>query len=249
MDASKAKPSSDSKPKAQYTGSQQFMSMLLSLLFFLPSRLTLLAVNFLMGGVAGAIAKTGSAPIERVKILIQNQGAMIASGRLAAPYGGIVDCFQRTYATEGLWSCTSMCRSPLHSLTSIFQSGAATRPMSSGTSPPRRSTSPSEYVLVHARWSAACSLSAGHVPQALAVQEERELGPLVRRQPRLWRSGWCCILGLRLLSRLVRCRMWIAFAHAHPSSVRGRGSPPTRARRALVERASSLALSMSTSRR
>ncbi|KZV97645.1 mitochondrial carrier [Exidia glandulosa HHB12029] len=57
-----------------------------------------------MGGVAGAIAKTGSAPIERVKILIQNQGAMIASGRLSSPYGGIIDCFQRTYATEGLWS-------------------------------------------------------------------------------------------------------------------------------------------------
>jgi len=63
-----------------------------------------------MGGVAGGIAKTGSAPIERVKLLIQNQGAMLKSGRLASPYKGIVDCMTRTYQTEGLWSraCPSL---------------------------------------------------------------------------------------------------------------------------------------------
>lgn len=82
MDASK-----DSKaPKSQYSGTQQFL------------------MNFVMGGVAGGIAKTGSAPIERVKLLIQNQGAMLASGRLSTPYTGIMDCFRRTYATEGLAS-------------------------------------------------------------------------------------------------------------------------------------------------
>lgn len=59
----------------------------------------------MMGGTAAAISKTVAAPIERVKLLIQNQGAMIAAGRLERPYGGIVDCFGRTYAEEGVASC------------------------------------------------------------------------------------------------------------------------------------------------
>lgn len=37
-------------------------------------------------GTAAAIAKTGSAPIERVKLLIQNQGSMLAAGRLEVRY-------------------------------------------------------------------------------------------------------------------------------------------------------------------
>jgi len=60
----------------------------------------------MMGGTAAAISKTMAAPIERVKLLIQNQGAMIASGRLDRPYTGIADCFQRTIAEEGAISCT-----------------------------------------------------------------------------------------------------------------------------------------------
>lgn len=32
--------------------------------------------NFLMGGVSAAISKTAAAPIERVKLLIQNQDEM-----------------------------------------------------------------------------------------------------------------------------------------------------------------------------
>jgi len=58
-----------------------------------------------MGGTAAAISKTAAAPIERVKLLIQNQGAMIAARRLDSPYRGIIDCFRRTYAEEGLASC------------------------------------------------------------------------------------------------------------------------------------------------
>lgn len=54
------------------------------------------------GGTAAAISKTAAAPIERVKLLIQNQGAMLAAGRLDKPYTGIVDCFKRTYADEGM---------------------------------------------------------------------------------------------------------------------------------------------------
>lgn len=59
-------------------------------------------VDFLMGGVSAAVSKTAAAPIERVKLLIQNQDAMIKSGRLDRPYSGIVDCWKRTTADEGL---------------------------------------------------------------------------------------------------------------------------------------------------
>ncbi|KAG8719218.1 ADP/ATP carrier protein [Ceratobasidium sp. 394] len=61
-------------------------------------------VNFMMGGVSAAISKTVTAPIERVKLLVQNQDEMIKTGRLKAPYKGVIDCFQRTYAEEGLRS-------------------------------------------------------------------------------------------------------------------------------------------------
>ncbi|EJT49279.1 ADP,ATP carrier protein 2, precursor (ADP/ATP translocase 2) [Trichosporon asahii var. asahii CBS 2479] len=60
--------------------------------------------DFLMGGVSAAVAKTAAAPIERIKLLVQNQDEMIKQGRLATPYKGIVDCFKRTYAEEGLAS-------------------------------------------------------------------------------------------------------------------------------------------------
>merc|ERR1711959_186162 len=36
--------------------------------------------------------------------MVQNQGEMLKSGRLATPYKGIVDCATRTYADEGLVS-------------------------------------------------------------------------------------------------------------------------------------------------
>ncbi|CAG8637630.1 28510_t:CDS:2, partial [Dentiscutata erythropus] len=61
-------------------------------------------MDFLMGGVSAAISKTAAAPIERVKLLLQNQEAMIKSGRLARPYKGIGDCFVRTVADEGVIS-------------------------------------------------------------------------------------------------------------------------------------------------
>jgi len=62
------------------------------------------AIDFMMGGVSAAVAKTAAAPIERVKLLVQNQDEMIKQGRLSAPYKGIVDCTVRTYADEGLVS-------------------------------------------------------------------------------------------------------------------------------------------------
>jgi len=60
------------------------------------------AIDFMMGGVSAAVSKTAAAPIERVKLLIQNQDEMIKSGRLAEPYGGIGDCFKRVIKEEGV---------------------------------------------------------------------------------------------------------------------------------------------------
>lgn len=60
------------------------------------------AENFLLSGVAAAISKTAAAPIERVKLLVQNQNEMIKAGRLDRPYTGVVDCTVRTFRTEGL---------------------------------------------------------------------------------------------------------------------------------------------------
>ncbi|KAL3963594.1 hypothetical protein ACCO45_000598 [Purpureocillium lilacinum] len=62
--------------------------------------------DFMMGGVSAAVSKTAAAPIERIKLLVQNQDEMIKAGRLDRRYGGIGDCFKRTIADEGtrsLW--------------------------------------------------------------------------------------------------------------------------------------------------
>ncbi|KXG47031.1 Mitochondrial carrier protein [Penicillium griseofulvum] len=61
-------------------------------------------VDFLMGGVSAAVSKTAAAPIERVKLLIQNQDEMLKQGRLDRKYNGITDCFKRTAAAEGVMS-------------------------------------------------------------------------------------------------------------------------------------------------
>ncbi|XP_043721269.1 ADP,ATP carrier protein 1, mitochondrial-like isoform X2 [Telopea speciosissima] len=61
-------------------------------------------IDFLMGGVSAAVSKTAAAPIERVKLLIQNQDEMIKAGRLSEPYKGIGECFGRTIKEEGFGS-------------------------------------------------------------------------------------------------------------------------------------------------
>jgi solute carrier family 25 (adenine nucleotide translocator) protein 4/5/6/31 len=64
--------------------------------------LTSFAIDFLMGGVSAAVSKTAAAPIERVKLLIQNQDEMLKTGRLTEPYKGISDCFVRVTKEEGV---------------------------------------------------------------------------------------------------------------------------------------------------
>ena len=64
------------------------------------------SADFVMGGVAAIVAKSAAAPIERVKLLLQNQGEMIKRGHLKKPYLGIHDCFRRVLREEGplsLW--------------------------------------------------------------------------------------------------------------------------------------------------
>jgi len=60
-------------------------------------------INFVAGGVSGAVAKTCTAPIERVKLIIQTQDAnpKIISGEVAR-YNGIVDCFTRVASEQGI---------------------------------------------------------------------------------------------------------------------------------------------------
>jgi len=60
-------------------------------------------INFLAGGVSGAVAKTCTAPIERVKLIIQTQDAnpKIISGEVPR-YTGIVNCFSRVASEQGI---------------------------------------------------------------------------------------------------------------------------------------------------
>jgi len=61
------------------------------------------AENFLLSGAAAGVSKTAAAPIERVKLLVQNQGEMIKQGLLDKPYKGVTDCTMRVLRTEGVY--------------------------------------------------------------------------------------------------------------------------------------------------
>jgi len=58
--------------------------------------------NFALSGVAAVISKTAAAPIERVKLMVQNQDEMLKSGRLTVPYTGVLDCTKRILSEEGV---------------------------------------------------------------------------------------------------------------------------------------------------
>jgi len=56
--------------------------------------------SFLIGGTAAGISKTIAAPIERVKLLLQNQGES-AAAKAQGEYKGIVDVFVRVPKEQG----------------------------------------------------------------------------------------------------------------------------------------------------
>jgi len=58
--------------------------------------------NFALSGAAAVISKTAAAPIERVKLMVQNQDEMLKSGRLDRPYTGVLDCSRRILTEEGV---------------------------------------------------------------------------------------------------------------------------------------------------
>lgn len=58
--------------------------------------------DMLLGGTAGAISKTVSAPLERVKLLLQTQDSN--KQLVDKKFKGIGDCFSRTYREEGALS-------------------------------------------------------------------------------------------------------------------------------------------------
>jgi solute carrier family 25 (adenine nucleotide translocator) protein 4/5/6/31 len=62
-----------------------------------------LLVDFAAGGISGAISKTITAPIERVKLIIQTQDAnpKIVSGEVPR-YTGILNCFVRVRSEQGI---------------------------------------------------------------------------------------------------------------------------------------------------
>jgi len=59
--------------------------------------------DFALGGFSGAVAKTMTAPIERIKLVVQTQDAnpKIRSGEVPR-YKGIVDCGVRIYKEQGM---------------------------------------------------------------------------------------------------------------------------------------------------
>jgi len=61
------------------------------------------AIDFALGGVSGAVAKTLTAPIERIKLVIQTQDAnpKIRSGEVPR-YKGIADCGVRIFQEQGM---------------------------------------------------------------------------------------------------------------------------------------------------
>jgi len=61
------------------------------------------AIDFALGGFSGAVAKTITAPIERIKLVVQTQDAnpKIRSGEVPR-YKGIVDCGSRILKEQGM---------------------------------------------------------------------------------------------------------------------------------------------------
>jgi len=69
----------------------------------MPKRESNMLLDFAAGGISGAVSKTITAPIERVKLIIQTQEAnpMIISGEVPR-YTGIMNCFSRVQSEQGI---------------------------------------------------------------------------------------------------------------------------------------------------
>ena len=60
--------------------------------------------NFILSGIAAVGGKTAAAPLERIKLLIQNEKEMIKSERLNISYASPMECFKRVLNEEGVIS-------------------------------------------------------------------------------------------------------------------------------------------------
>merc|ERR1712166_1727440 len=58
--------------------------------------------TFGLSGTAAVTSKTIAAPIERIKMVVQNQDEMLKRGTLAKPFKGIMDCGRWIVADGGL---------------------------------------------------------------------------------------------------------------------------------------------------
>ena len=59
------------------------------------------AENFMLSGIAAVTSKTAAAPIERIKMVVQNQDEMLKQGTLEKPFKGIIDCGAWIVKNEG----------------------------------------------------------------------------------------------------------------------------------------------------
>jgi solute carrier family 25 (mitochondrial adenine nucleotide translocator), member 4/5/6/31 len=60
--------------------------------------------KIILSGTIAIITTTGSAPIERIKLLLQNQREIIKQGTIVEPYKNSIDCLVRLYKQEGIKS-------------------------------------------------------------------------------------------------------------------------------------------------
>jgi len=63
-----------------------------------------IAEVMLISSASAVVSKTATAPVERVRLLIQCQGELMKQGALQAPYRGFFHCTGRIFRTEGLRS-------------------------------------------------------------------------------------------------------------------------------------------------
>lgn len=60
------------------------------------------SADLAMAGAASVISKSAAAPIERVKLLLQNQRELLKRGLLKKPYTSVGNCFGRVLKEEGV---------------------------------------------------------------------------------------------------------------------------------------------------